>query len=717
MNGMPASVPAVDLAAYGIAAAAYAFLTVMLIVGWRGRADGMPLIVGALATTLWAGAEIVRQVWRIDELARGVEALDLVRTSAWAALLAVALFRIQFGRTPLSLKGSPLTAVTLALFLGGAIELGLGGLLPWSAQTSADFALFIRLGLAILGLILIENVFSSAGDGGRWHFKHLLIGLGALFTVDLYFFAETLLFRSFDQTTALARPLLAALAMPFILVAASRIRDMDFDVQVSRGAALRTTALVASGVYLLGVAGIGYLLRETGLTWGPLLQMVFFVGAIMVLAALALSGQMRARLRFYISRNFFSLNYDYRDEWLRFIATMSDESDGGTRLQRAIRAVADVFECGRGALFLAGPRGELSLSERWKWEDIGGLIALPETLSAALRQDGKTVNLQQWAAPAATPAVAAGPDSPPDLAAWLRDTLDIWLIVPLIAQERMVGAIALSRPRLVRALTWEDEDVLTLLGVQIGSYIREQQAHEALEEAKRFERLSKNFTFVAHDLKNLVSQLSMIVQQAEKHGRNPEFQQDTIATIGDSVNKMKGMLVRLKEFPEADQHTAAIDLRRLIRDHLADMRQVIEPRHVHIADVDMPVVIDTNGLLSVIDNMLHNAREAAGMTGQVELWLRSDERWATLEVVDNGPGMSPEFVNRQLFKPFASTKTSGYGIGMYQSKDLIERYGGALEAESAVGRGTTMRVRLPLAPRDSEPEAGPTATRPEALAS
>lgn len=696
---MTEAIAPVDLAAYGAAAFAYGFLTIMLVVGWRGRADGMPLIFGALATTAWAAAELARQLWAMPWLGRTIEGFDLVRTGAWALLLAVALYRIQYGAQPFALRRSPLALTALALLTGGAVELMLGGRLPWSAQTSADFALFVRLGLAILGLILIENVFSGTGDANRWHFKHLLIGLGALFAVDLYFFAETLLFRSFDATTALARPVIAAMAMPFVLVAASRIRDMDFDVQVSRGAALRTTALVASGVYLLGVAGIGYLLRETGMTWGPLLQMVFFVGALMVLAALALSGQMRARLRHYINRNFFSLNYDYREEWLRFIATMSDESDRDTRLQRAIRAVADVFECGRGALFLAGPRGELSLAERWRWDEIGGLIMLPADLTGALRNTGKTVNLRHWQSDAPT-AVAA--DASPDLIDGMRTRLDIWLLVPLLANDRLVGAIALSRPRLTRPLSWEDEDVLTLLGVQIGSYIREQQAHEALEEAKRFERLSKNFTFVAHDLKNLVSQLSMIVQQAERHGRNPEFQQDTIATIGDSVNKMKGMLVRLKESPDADLDAAAVDLRRLIRDHVAELRNLIEPRHVHIADIETPVVIDTNGLLSVIDNMLQNAREAAGLTGQVELWLRSDAAWVSLEVKDNGPGMSPEFIHRQLFKPFASTKTTGYGIGMYQSRDLIERYGGSLDVESQVGRGTTMRVRLPLAPREED---------------
>jgi putative PEP-CTERM system histidine kinase len=704
---------AVDMAAYGAAALAYGFLTVMLVVGWRGRGDGMPLIAGASASALWAGLELARAFWPISWFARPIEGFDLLRTSAWAVLLGVALFRIQYGSQPFALRRTPLIVIVIGFFAVGLFELGFGDRMPWSAQTSADIALFVRLGLAILGLILIENVFFATGDANRWHVKHLLIGLGTLFTVDLYFFAETLLFRSFDETTALARPVIAAMAMPFILVAASRIRNMDFDVQVSRGAALRTTALVASGVYLLGVAGIGYLLRETGMTWGPLLQMVFFVGALMVLAALALSGQMRSRLRYYINRNFFSLNYDYREEWLRFIATMSDESESGTRMQRAIRAVADVFECGRGALFLTGPRGELSLAERWHWDEIGGLITLPGALAETLEETRKTIDLRQWPRTAST----ASGEAPPDLIEGLRSTLDTWLIVPLVANDRLVGAIVLSRPRMTRALSWEDQDVLTLLGVQIGSYIREQQAHEALEEAKRFERLSKNFTFVAHDLKNLVSQLSVIVQQAERHGHNPEFQQDTIATIGDSVNKMKGMLVRLKESPDADLQTAAVDLRRLIRDRAAELKTLVEPRHVHIADVETPVVIDPNGLLSVLDNLLHNARDAAGPHGQVELWLRCETGRASLEVKDNGPGMSPEFINRQLFKPFASTKASGYGIGMYQSRDLIERYGGSLEVESLVGRGTTLRIRLPLASRADAPSAVPSAAQGEALAS
>ena len=59
--------------------------------------------------------------------------------------------------------------------------------------------------------------------------------------------------------------------------------------------------------------------------------------------------------------------------------------------------------------------------------------------------------------------------------------------------------------------------------------------------------------------------------------------------------------------------------------------------------------------------------------------------------------MTDAFVRDHLFRPFASTKSTGYGIGMYQTRDLIERWGGHLEIESEVGTGTTARVLMPLA--------------------
>jgi len=67
-----------------------------------------------------------------------------------------------------------------------------------------------------------------------------------------------------------------------------------------------------------------------------------------------------------------------------------------------------------------------------------------------------------------------------------------------------------------------------------------------------------------------------------------------------------------------------------------------------------------------------------------------------VSVTDTGPGMSEEFVRTSLFTPFRSTKDGGWGIGLYQVRDIIERHQGTITVSSAPGQGTTFRVRLPL---------------------
>ena len=65
-----------------------------------------------------------------------------------------------------------------------------------------------------------------------------------------------------------------------------------------------------------------------------------------------------------------------------------------------------------------------------------------------------------------------------------------------------------------------------------------------------------------------------------------------------------------------------------------------------------------------------------------------------LEVSDNGDGMSRDFLENKLFKPFNTTKEKGMGIGLYQCKLIVEKHGGAIWAESEVGKGTTFIIRV-----------------------
>lgn len=674
----------IGTATHGLAALTYLILTALLTATWQRSRHGAALIAATLLTAAWAGAEAAGVRHEI------VQTLLMLRSGAWALFLLVVLRQVTHGDA----KG--FWRNTVAAVAAGVVVLGV--LDAWVSLPLNRFfqvSLVAGLALAVLGLLLIENLFSFTRDSARWTFKHLLIGLGGLFAFDLFLYSGALLLARTDPMTLTARPLVQVLAVPFLLVSAARIRTLSFDVTISRETVLHTTALVGSGVYLLGVAAIGYLLRETSMTLGPLVQMLFFIGAVMVLAVLLLSGELRARARMLISRNFFTFTYDYRREWLRFIRTLSDSASQTGLHERAVRAMADVFECSSGALFLRGRGNIFAMAGRYNWSGAAGMLALPNALTERLSERRAVLNLRDGLDLSGDPSEQA-------VLGWVRRLNAPWLLVPLRLRDEIVGAIVLSEPRVPRALTWEDEDLLEILGVQIGSYIAEEQASRALFEAQRFERLGQSFSFVAHDLKNMVSQLSLILQHAERHGDNPEFQRDTLETIGDSVERMRALLGRLKERSEAGVQAPAgvADLRAMLLDVVEPRRPALPGLGLGRIDAGVAVSVDRLGFTAALENLVQNAIDAA--RGRITVSGFAENGHAVVEVTDDGPGMTDAFVRDHLFRPFASTKNTGYGIGMYQTRDLIERWGGHLEIESEVGTGTTARVLMPLAETRSD---------------
>src|SRR5690606_3473343 len=100
--------------------------------------------------------------------------------------------------------------------------------------------------------------------------------------------------------------------------------------------------------------------------------------------------------------------------------------------------------------------------------------------------------------------------------------------------DRLVGAVLLARPEIGRQLDWEDFDLLRIVGRQVASYLAEAQSQEALSEARRFDEFNRRFAFIMHDIKNLVSQLSLVARNAERHADNPEFRVDMVATLKNS---------------------------------------------------------------------------------------------------------------------------------------------------------------------------------------
>jgi putative PEP-CTERM system histidine kinase len=670
------------------AAAAYLLLSA-LVLYWRNTTlSGVMLVAASLVTSLWAG-------WAAHDLVNGTistpaaQALEVARSCGWM-LLALSLLNwvppVQRSSWASVVIGFGICVAAFTLAFGEG---------PESNQADGgQLAVIIgHLALALLGAAIVENLLRNSPPSGVWKIKYLCFAAGALFIYDFFLYSDALLFRRVDGSLLLARGPISLLVAPLFAVYARRNRTAGPQVAVSRQFAFRSATLVGAGLYLMAMAAAGYYVRQFGGTWSTFLQALFFFGAVLLLVLPVASGTFRAYLRVLIEKSFFKYKYDYRAVWLRFIQTVSVKEHGGDLGVRVIQAVCDIMDSPDGALWRQRQPGKYSLVSslnltRWALAEADAVIDSDSPLVRFLERSQWIIDLDGFAsAPERYEGLTAIPE-------WLRSVPRAWLAVPLMQRERLFGIIIIGRARARRDLTWEDFDLLKTVGRQAASYLVEEETSEALVEARQFEAFNKRFAFIAHDIKNLASQLSLIVTNAERHRDNTAFQQDASDTLKRSVEKLNKMLRQLSAQP---QSVAAkpIALGPLLQDIVASRRGVPPAVSLSVDGDNVAIAADEQRLKAIIEHLLQNAVDAVGQDGVVQMRLSSADRTAVLEIEDNGPGMDAEFVRDKLFRPFATTKGSGYGIGAYESREYATSLGGRLEVESQPGRGTIMRVSFP----------------------
>jgi putative PEP-CTERM system histidine kinase len=402
----------------------------------------------------------------------------------------------------------------------------------------------------------------------------------------------------------------------------------------------------------------------------------------------------------WLDKNLFLYKYDYRQEWLRFINTVATDQTGTNLRMRVIKSIANIVDSTGGALW-EWQDGDQSyeLTEKWNYRVLPNGRALDNQLVTFIAQKGWIINLNEWRKQPASYEQLTVPD-------WLRDEPDAWILVPLLHRSHVLGVVLLKQPRSDRVLNWEDFDVLKMCGRQAASYLSESSALQALSAARELEIFNRRFAFVIHDIKTTISQLSLMLKNAEKHGENPAFQKDLLASVRDSVAAMSRILEQINAERKRTPAVVAVDLAGLV-ERVAGQRAKGGGTSIQIDCESRPLNVmgDDYRLTAIVSHLIQNAVDAAGDHGQVGLSVHRADGMVALEVVDNGSGMDPEFVRDHLFQPFQTTKGSGYGIGAYQCRELIRELGGRLTVHSVPGEGTTMSVVLPGAAINSEVQA------------
>lgn len=670
---------------YAAAALGFTLLTALLSTSWRGRRPGAYLIAASSMTALWSA------LFALHSFVGSVPFVllylaEIARDAAWLlALIAVAG------------AAAPRFLVIAAYLLCGAL-LALPALMPFLARlapepvTSTLVLSRAALALSLVALILLEQIYRNSSAAARGSLKFFVIGVGALFAYDLFLYSQAELLKGLSPEVWHARGLLNALAVPLLAVAARRNPAWSLDIFVSRQMVFYTTTFIAVGVYLLVMALGGYYVREVGGSWGRVGQVVFLAGAALVLASLLASAALRRHAQVFISKHFYRNKYDYRIEWLRFIATLSSTQDSDVR-RTAVQAMTQIFSSPGGIMFLLEETGRNFVPyAAWpmRTEAVPGIGRVPSSddLPAFLKRTQWIVDTAEY---------RRAPDIYGNilLPAWLQANASLRIVSPLLQLDRLVGFVVLYDPPPPFELTYEDRDLMKTVGRHVATHIAQHDADRKLAESRQFEAYNRLTAFMMHDLKNAVAQLKLIVANSERHKRNPEFIDDAIGTITNTVDRMTRLIEQLRGSASPDR-LAQVDLVDRAREAVARCG-ARRPQPALHADAAAIVAADGERLTAVIEHVIRNAQDATGEGGSVDLTITRTGTEVTLTVADTGAGMDTAFVRDRLFRPFDSTKGSkGMGIGAYQVREYISLLGGSVDVQSSPGQGTRFSISLPV---------------------
>jgi putative PEP-CTERM system histidine kinase len=650
---------------------ALAFLLLVGLMVLRGRTSwtGATIILCCLLSAAWAGAAAFPAAMppRVAML------LDELRLSAWL------LFALAVLTLPSSGKNRRLL-IAVATFCVIALAGDMHVLFSESdAYSPHPLTQLFRIGLGIVGLLAIENLWRNTETGGSWHVWPLCLALGGVFAYDLFLFADAFIRRSTpDPGLALGQAIVATFTTPLLALAMARNREWRVDIHISRQVIFHTATFVASGSFLLVVGFVALFLREIGGNWGLPLQLGMLIGSVFVLGAVLSTNRFRRILKNVISRNFFSNRYDYRVEWLKFIELMSNPRHSEQLQVRIIRALADFVDSPAGVLWCFTGSGYAPSGAWHQPAPTQARIAGDDPFIAGFR-DGRWIQEQ---APRGAP--------------WPLASAATWLAVPLSRGSETIGFVYLDRPDHKVILDRESFDLLRAAGRQAASYLAEEQSTKALLDAELLHNYNKRFAFVIHDIKNLSSQLGLIVTNARQHIDDPEFRRDMLQTVENAVARMNHLLNQLKA-ETAPKARSLRALREVVAEVVARFDGGSCRVEAQLDAEDDEVAIDAERLGSALTHLVQNAIDASPPAAPVTIRSRRVGRELVIEVADRGEGMDPRFVREELFLPFRSTKSGGYGIGAFQTRELIRMSGGELDVISEKGKGTTMRVILPLA--------------------
>ena len=559
----------------------------------------------------------------------------------------------------------------------------------------------ILSGVLLIGAVLIlmnlERTFRAAVGTMQWRVKFVVLGLGLVFGARIYTRSQSLIYSADTASGAAIEAGALLLGCCFIAVGYVRGGFGEIDVYPSRAALHTSITVLLTGAYLFVVGVLAQLVARTPIAGSFQLQALVILVAIAVLAVLLLSDRLRQGIGRFVSRHFKRPQHDFREIWSRFTNATGTTLEPAALSGAAARLTSETFNA-------------LSVSV-WLWDRRTDKFSLgTSTFDSAAELPELTAQMPDASAIAAGLAAAVGPfdldRSKEPWAAPLRAVSEPRfpegghrICVPLRTGEQLLGFMILADRVNGLPYTGEELELLGCIGDQLAASLLNLRLTEEVMVGRELQAFQTMSTFFVHDLKNAASTLTLMLQNLPVHFHDPAFREDALRGIGRTAERINQMITSLSVVREKlAVNPVDFDLNQALEEALEHLNGVPSLQVLRELQPLPKVRADRGQLQSVITNLLLNARDAVAEKGTVRVQTARSDGWATLAVSDDGCGMSAVFLRESLFRPFCTTKKKGLGIGMFQSKMIVEAHGGRIQVTSDVGKGTTFRIFLPLSP-------------------
>lgn len=563
--------------------------------------------------------------------------------------------------------------------------------LAWPGQI---VQVFLVIGATAV-LMNVERTFRAAVGLMRWQLKFMVIGLATLFLVRIYTSTQFLLFSEINPVLDALNAAALGICSVLGFVSLRRTKRFALDLYPSPTLVYRSFAVILVGAYLFAIGVLAKVIAIVGGGATFSLQAFLLLLALVVLGLLAVSDRVRLWVKRFVGQHLRRPVYDVRKLWRTLSEATAAKVEEVDLCRAAVNWISGTFDLLSATVWLVPQQGESLV--------FGASTCLSEAEAEALIQSkdkiaGALAKLQEHAG-----AIDIDEVRQP----W-ADVVRQWhparfphgghrLAIPIVSGPDFLGVIIIGDRVAGVPFSMEEMELLKCVTDQIAADLVRIRLSRKLLEAKEMQAFQTMATFFVHDLKNTAWTLSLLVENLRTHFDRPEFREEAVRSVSKSVARINDLVGRIGSLRHQLQlNRRPADLNEIIESALKDFAGMSDVTLVKSLAPLASLDVDREQIHKVMTNLLVNAREASRAGQEIRLSTEQRNGHVIVSVQDHGCGISPQFLKSHLFKPFQTTKKKGIGIGMFQSKMIVEAHGGRIEVESREGEGTTFRVLLPF---------------------